>query len=79
MAMEKLLDEKGDFLSQSEFEKSPETFVKNWMDFSERFTNEFDSFTKKYGNERQVLNGVFESVTKPLEAKRDHCSPGRIH
>ncbi len=72
MAMEKLLDEKGTFLYQSEFEKSPETFVKNWLDFSGRYTREYESFTKKYGSERQVLNEVFEGVTKPLDAKRDH-------
>lgn len=71
-AMDKLLDEKGTFLYQSEFEKSPETFTQNWLDYAKRFTAGYTSFTEKYGKDRQALNEVFTNVTKPLEAKRDN-------
>jgi len=72
LTMEKLLDEKGQFLYQNKFEKSPETFINNWQDFSKRFTKEWQSFSQKYGSERQALMTAFEGVDKPGEAKKEH-------
>jgi hypothetical protein len=70
--MEKLLDQWSTFYFQSEFEKAPEDFVKNWLQFKSEFARSAVDFSEKYGSERQALNEAFENVTKPLEATKDH-------
>jgi len=72
LSMDKLLDGKDRFNFQNKFEKDPGGFVKSWQEYSKQFSKEYSSFAGKYGSERQVLNEVFDGVTKPLDAKRDH-------
>lgn len=69
--MDKMLTEREKFQYQSSFEKHPDEFVSNWLDFSENFTAAAGDFAERYGSDRTSLQDFFQKVIKPSEADRE--------
>ncbi|MBN1296835.1 hypothetical protein JXA80_08630 [bacterium] len=69
--MDALLTEREAFLYESAFSKDPEPFVENWLKFKDTFTREAAKFTETYGSDRNSLNQVFESASKPAGVSRE--------
>ena len=69
--MDKLLTEGEAFLYQSEFEKHPDAFVDQWLEFSEEFSEKLNTFKAEYGSDRNTLTDAFKDVDKPDNVKRE--------
>lgn len=70
--MDRLLTEREIFLYQSEFDKTPDAFVDNWLKFSAEFRKEAAAFTERHGSDRNTLNRLYENIQKPTGVQREN-------